>query len=79
MRAPRLCDAGDDGSRHAADIALCVPDELGLPRKNTGRDGFGDGIRLARARERSVTAVVVWRIIGSMLRGDRDRTSSSSR
>ncbi len=73
---PRLCDAGDGGPRHAAGIALCVPDELGLPRKNAGRDGFGDGIPAGARQRECVTAAVAWRIIGSMLREDRDGTCS---
>jgi len=51
------------------------PGELGLPRKNTDETASRWDTAGARQRE-SVTAVVVWRIIGSMLRGDRDRTSS---
>src|SRR5207302_4326980 len=73
---PRLWDAGDGGPRHAAGIALCVSDELGLPRKDTGRDGFGNATPAGASQRQDVTAVVARRITGSMLREDRDGTSS---
>jgi len=75
MRAPPA--GGCRGRpRHEADIALRVPDELGLPRKDTGRDGFGDGIPASASQREGVAAIVARRVAKRMLREDRDGTAS---
>jgi len=74
-RSPPV-EAGDGGPAMQR-ASLCASGRTRPARKDTGRDGFGDGIRLARAA-RGVLAVAARRIAGRMLREDRDGTASSS-